>query len=86
MFTEQTEKTELPQYGGWDGRVHMTRPGVPPRPVTVEGRDAGTSLVETAPTKFVEPSPWSLPLAPHDAAQFPTKPLIKVLEARFHFR
>jgi hypothetical protein len=86
MFIEQAQEPKLPQRSGRHGRVHMTRPRIPPRPMTVEGRGAGASLVETAPTKLVEPSPWSFPLSPHDAAQLPTKPLVQVLETRLCFR
>ena len=86
MFVEQTQEPKLPQHSSGHGRGHMTRPGIPPRPVAVEGGCAGASLVEAALTKFVEPSPWSLPLSPQNAAQFTTKPLIQVLETRLGFR
>ena len=86
MFIEQAQEPKLPQHSGRDGRVHMTRPRIPPRPVAVVGRHVGASLVETAPTKFVEPGPWSLPLAPQYAAQLAAKPLVEVLEARLDLR
>jgi hypothetical protein len=86
VLIQQAQETKSSQRSGGDGRVHVTRPRIPPRPPTVEGRCARASLVEAAPTKFVEPGPWALPLSPHDAAQFPTKPLVQVLEARLDFR
>ena len=86
MFIEEAQETKLPKHSGRDGRVHVARPGIPPRSATVEGRCARASLVEAPPAEFVEPGPWPLPLSPHDAAQFPTKPLVQVLEARLDFR
>ena len=86
MFIEQAQEPKLPQHRGRYGRVHVTRPGIPPRPPAVEGRCAGASLIETASTKFVEPGPWSLPLSPHDAAQLSAKPPIEVLEVRLDLR
>ena len=64
MFIEQAQEAQLPKHGGGHGRVHVTRPGIPPRPTAVEGGCAGARLVEATPTKFAEPGPWPLPLAP----------------------
>ena len=86
MFSEQTQESESPQHGGGHDLVHVTRPGIPPRPTAVIGRRTGTRLAETVPAKFAESRPWALPLTPHDAAQFPTQPLVEILEARLDLR
>ena len=84
MFVEKTQETKLPQHGSGHGRVHVTRPGVPPRPPAVNSGDAGASLIETMSAKLAVPGLWSLPLAPLNAAQLPTEPLVDRLEARLH--
>jgi hypothetical protein len=86
MFSEQAQEPKLPQRSGGHGRMHVARAGIPPRPAAVEGGCARTSLVETAPTKFVKPSPWTLPLSPHHAAQLPAKPLVEFLKRRLDLR
>jgi hypothetical protein len=85
VLIEQAQEAQLPEHGSGHGRVHMTRPGIPPRSTTVEGGCPRTSLVEAMPAKFTVPGPWPLPLPPHDAAQFAAKPLIQILEARLRF-
>src|SRR5579859_1162950 len=86
MFIEQAQEPQLPQHSGGYGRVHVTRPGIPPRPPAVVGRCTGASLIETASAKFVEPSPWTLPLSPDHAAQLAAKPLVEILETRLDLR
>jgi hypothetical protein len=85
MFIELTQEPELPQHRGGHGRVHVARAGVPPPPAPVGGGGSRTGRTETAPTEFSVPGRWSLPLSP-DAAQFPTQPLVHVLETRLYLR
>jgi hypothetical protein len=84
VLGEQAQEAQLPEHGSGHGRVHMTRPGIPLRSATVEGECPRASLVEAMPAEFTVSGPGPLPLAPHDATQFPAKPLIRVLEARLH--
>ena len=83
MLFEQAHESDTPQPPGRDGLVHVARPGVPPGTSAVVGRDLCAGLFESKLAEFLDPGAWLFPLAPQDAAQFPTQPFIQFLEAPF---
>lgn len=84
MFLQQAHEAKPSQLGRGDGGVHVARTSIPPRPTTVQSGSARAVQVKPPPTQLADARAWPFPLAPENAAQFPTDPLVDILEAAFH--
>ena len=69
MFIEQAQEPELPQHNGGHGRVHVTRPCVPPRPPAVEAEIVGAIEGHTYAQRLRAPERGRLLLRVAEMAQ-----------------
>ncbi len=86
MLLGEAHESHQGQRLGRECLVHVTRTSAPPRSPTVKGGCGCAVHVDTTLAEFAESSPWSLPLTPHDAAQFPTNSLVEVFEDAFYLQ
>src|SRR5688572_21560845 len=84
MLREEAHEPPATKQDDGNRLIHVTRPGVPPRTMSVVDRESSAFGVEPKCAELCEPGTRTLPLLPQDATQFPTDPRIEFLKARLH--
>ena len=86
MSLNEAHKSHLGKRSGRYGLVHMARPGIPPRAMTIVRRAPCSIALQTSLPESLEPGPGTFPLAPQYQAQSPSNPLVQFLEHSLYIR